>query len=105
MALGSDMIDLLFAPHHRGQLRANILKLVNGPEDYIGNLIEVDALHADGREIPVEMSLGVARTANGPIAIAFLRDITQRRRSNSPCSRHLKMHVGRNSPSPVSLPS
>jgi PAS domain S-box-containing protein len=81
LALGSDMIDLLFAPHHRRQLRTSILKLLNGPEDYIGNLIEVDALHADGREIPMEMSLGVAQTLNGPIAIAFLRDITQRRGS------------------------
>lgn len=81
-ALGKDMVDLLFSPHHRGQLRASIANLFNGREDRVGNRIEIDALHAGGQELAVEVSLGVAQTPNGPIAIAFLRDITQRRKSD-----------------------
>lgn len=81
-AIGSEMVELLFAPHQRSQLRASILGQVSGMEDHIGGRVELEALHASGREIAVEMSLGVAQTPGGPIAIAFLRDITQRRKSD-----------------------
>jgi signal transduction histidine kinase/DNA-binding response OmpR family regulator len=45
----------------------------------IGNRIEINALNADGKEFPIELAVGSARTSNGPIFIAFARDISDRK--------------------------
>ena len=89
-AIGSEMVELLFAPNQRSQLRASILGQLSGMGDRIGGRIELEAIHGSGEEIAVEMSLGMAQTPGGPIAIAFLRDITQRRKSDFALLRALE---------------
>jgi len=46
----------------------------------IGRRIEIAALHADGHEFPIELAVGVAAGTGQPIFVAFVRDITNRRK-------------------------
>jgi CheY-like chemotaxis protein len=53
-----------------------------GPEARpMGTELEVIARHKDGREIPVDISLGVLQTDDGTLVAAFVRDITERKRA------------------------
>jgi PAS domain S-box-containing protein len=47
----------------------------------MGTDLDVIARHKDGREIPVDISLGVLKTDDGTLVAAFVRDITERRRA------------------------
>ncbi len=46
----------------------------------VGAGMEVSALHRDGTQIPVEVSLSALETAGGRLTMAAVRDITDRRR-------------------------
>jgi len=77
--LGSPLSILLperfRAAHHAGLERY----LTTGETRVIGRTVELAALRKSGEEFPVELSLAVCRTANGPIFTGILRDITWRR--------------------------
>ncbi|MEY2419575.1 MAG: hypothetical protein QOG90_2255 [Actinomycetota bacterium] len=47
----------------------------------MGTELEVIARHKDGREIPVDISLGVLKTDDGALVAAFVRDITEKKRA------------------------
>jgi CheY-like chemotaxis protein len=47
----------------------------------MGTELEVIARHKSGREIPVDISLGVLRTGDRTLVAAFVRDITERKRN------------------------
>lgn len=51
----------------------------SGTEPVVNRRIEVLALHRDGHEIPVELSIGALRTPDGFVATAFLHDISERK--------------------------
>jgi PAS domain S-box-containing protein len=81
-AIGADMASLIIPEHHRELHRRGMERyLSTGVTHVIGKRIEIEALHCDGREFPVELSLGVAKTGDVPIFIAYIRDISDRRRS------------------------
>lgn len=46
----------------------------------VGKRIEIDALHADGHEFPVELAIGVANRGASMLLVAYARDISQRKR-------------------------
>lgn len=53
--------------------------VVTGQGPTINRRVEVMALHRTGREIPVELSISALKSAQGYVANAFLRDISDRR--------------------------
>lgn len=62
------------AAHHQGMHRF----LKDGTHVVINNRIELQALHHDGHELPVEISVGHVKRQSGHLFIAFLHDITER---------------------------
>jgi diguanylate cyclase (GGDEF)-like protein/PAS domain S-box-containing protein len=54
------------------------------PGGVLGQVIDITACHRSGREIPVELSISAAATVDGRATfIAFLRDITERKRGEA----------------------
>jgi two-component system sensor histidine kinase/response regulator len=74
---------LLPAPHaeHRSEYLAD---LCAGPKSARGDLL---ARRRDGSEFPVEISLTPLETADGPLVIAAIRDITERAREQAELAR------------------
>ena len=60
--------------HHRGDFLGDPHARPMGAD------LELHARHKDGREIPVEISLGLLETPDGILTTASIRDITERRR-------------------------
>jgi len=76
-AIGRALVDLIVPPVHREAHNAGMARLLAGGAPRVLNRrIEITALTADGREIPVELSITTTDTSEGPLFIGFLRDIT-----------------------------
>lgn len=78
-AMGRDMAELIIpedmrAAHNRGM--QTFLK--DGTSVVINNRIELQALHRDGHELPIEITVGHVKRQSGHLFIAFLHDITER---------------------------
>ena len=80
-AIGAKMTDLIVPPEHRDAHDAGMARLnQTGEPKLVGQgRIEITALRKSGEEFPVEISIGQAEDDRGPIYIAYLRDITQRK--------------------------
>lgn len=78
--LGRSLADVIVPPHLRDSHRAGLRDFARtGTGPVINSRIEMMALHHDGHEIPVELSIGALRTPEGFAASAFLHDITERK--------------------------
>ncbi|MCP5200181.1 MAG: PAS domain S-box protein [Gammaproteobacteria bacterium] len=78
-ALGRPLAELIIPKRFRAEHRAGIEHyLATGAGLYIDQRREVIAMRADGEEFPVELAIGIARGAPGPVFIGYLRDITER---------------------------
>ncbi len=82
--LGKRMADILIPAamrdgHHRGM--AHYRATGEGP--LLGRLVQVEALHRDGHTLPVELGLVPINLPNEPLVTAFLRDISERKRTES----------------------
>ncbi|RSZ59884.1 response regulator [Massilia atriviolacea] len=80
-AIGRRLSELIIphaqrAAHEEGFARFT----ASGTGPVINNRLEVSALHRDGREIPIEMSVAAFHNGQGFVANAFVRDISERRR-------------------------
>ncbi len=90
-AIGADMAELMIPARHREAHRKGMERyLATGQTTVIGKRIEIDALHAKGHEIPVELAIGVTQSENGPLFIAYLRDITQRKNDEAALRKALE---------------
>lgn len=81
-AFGRRMSELIIPhrfrdAHERGL--AHYLATGEGP--VMDRHIEIDALHRDGHELPVELSITRTEQFGEPVFLGFLRDITERRES------------------------
>ena len=81
-AVGKELAELIIPPRLRERHRqglARYLETREGP--LIGKLIEIEALHRDGSEILVALAISATQVNGSPIFTAYLRDITERKRT------------------------
>lgn len=79
-ALGRNLAELIIPPAMReGHNRGMQAFTRSGTGPVIGNRLEVTALHRDGHEIPVQLSVAAMREGEAYVANAFLHDISFRR--------------------------
>ena len=65
--------------HNKGMKRF----LANGQTSVMNNLIEIHALHRDGHEFPVELSVSVIDSTDLQEFNAYIRDITERKQAET----------------------
>src|SRR5215470_14283802 len=81
-AVGKDLADLIIPPRLRERHRQGLAHyLETGEAPLIGKLIEIQALRRDGSEILVALAISATNVNGSPIFTAYLRDITERRRT------------------------
>jgi len=81
-AIGRSIHTMIIPPRHRdAHVRGMAHFLASGEGPFMNKMIEIQALHRDGHEFPVE--LGIAQLVSGgkPEFSAFIRDITERERA------------------------
>jgi PAS domain S-box-containing protein len=78
---GRDVADLIIPARHRAAHRAGLARLAGGGTGRVlGQRLQLDALHADGHEFPMDMALTMTETPAGRIFHAFCHDVTVARR-------------------------
>jgi len=76
-ALGRELAATIIPEQHRAAHRRGIERFMQtGAGPALDRLLELTALHRDGREFPVELTISVVETDSGCSFNAFLRDIT-----------------------------
>lgn len=85
--IGRELAELVVPPELRAAHRAGLQRvLAGGPSQVLGQRLEVEALHATGARIPVELSI-TRLPGPEPAFAGFLRDLTAERR------RALQQHL------------
>ena len=77
-AIGENITLVIPARLHAGHQSGMRGFARTGGGAIINQRVRVPALHRDGREIPVELSVGALRTEHGYLATAFIHDVSQR---------------------------
>jgi PAS domain S-box-containing protein len=81
-ALGRRLAETIIPAHYREAHRRGLERfLATGEGTLLNQRVEVQALHRDGHEFPVEVLLSVIPHVDGPTFNAFMQDITERKRS------------------------
>jgi PAS domain S-box-containing protein len=80
-AVGRLLRDTIIPPRYREAHQRGLEQFIaTGQGPLLNKRIELEALHRDGRELPVELTISAMRTPNGYVFNAFLRDISERKR-------------------------
>ncbi|HEV2131488.1 MAG TPA: PAS domain S-box protein, partial [Longimicrobiaceae bacterium] len=87
-ALGKPLVELIIPPHYREAHQQGLARfLATGDGPVLGRRIEVTALHRDGNELPIEMTISAIRQGESYLFSAFLHDITERKRAEAALQR------------------
>ena len=79
-AFGQRMSELIIPQRYREAHERGLTHfLATGEGPVMDRHIEIDALHRDGHELPVELSITRTEQFGEPVFLGFLRDITERR--------------------------
>ncbi len=79
-ALGKPLADLLIPSGLRERHRVGFRRYMEtGVGSILGKRIEIQALRADGREFPVELTVVATRLDGPPSFTAYIRDLTERK--------------------------
>jgi diguanylate cyclase (GGDEF)-like protein/PAS domain S-box-containing protein len=79
-AIGQLMHELIVPPRYReAHVRGMTHFLSTGEGPLLNTRVEIFALHRDGNELPVELSISPIHTAKGYEFSAFIRDISERK--------------------------
>jgi hemerythrin-like metal-binding protein/PAS domain S-box-containing protein len=82
--IGQRLEDIIVPLRHRAAHAVGLANfMVTGTGPVLYNRFETEALHRDGRELPVELSITPIRGADGHEFSAFIRDITERKRQEA----------------------
>jgi PAS domain S-box-containing protein len=82
--LGKNLADVIVPPSLRERHRTGFARhLATGESRVLGRRIEMNALCADGREIPVEVAITRLLQDGPPSFTGYLRDITERKRNEA----------------------
>jgi PAS domain S-box-containing protein len=80
-AVGKVLGELIVPPIYRAAHAAGMARYLQTSKSHVLNrLIEVEALHADGSHIPVELSIAEVPVPEGRLFTAMMRDISERKR-------------------------
>jgi two-component system cell cycle sensor histidine kinase/response regulator CckA len=81
-ALGRELAGLIIPDELRADHRLAIARQASDrPSRIIGRRLELEALRADGTRFPIELSVSRIASSDGTRFIAWIRDLTERRRS------------------------
>lgn len=81
-ALGRDLADTIIPPEHREAHRQGMKRFVqNGQGIVLNRLLEMTALHHDGRVFPVELSISPLQSGEALTFCGFITDITERKQA------------------------
>jgi len=82
--IGKELADLIIPPAYRDAHSRGLKRFMEANEGtYVGGRIEVNAMRNDRSEFPAELSITVIRHAGIAFFSAFMRDITERKQSES----------------------
>ncbi|NVD43499.1 sensor histidine kinase [Qipengyuania atrilutea] len=80
--IGKRMSEVIIPPRYREAHEQGLARfLASGVGPVLGQHFEIEALHADGSELPVELSITHSTHFGEPLFIGFIRDISERRRA------------------------
>lgn len=87
-ALGADLADLIIPERYRAAHRAGLQRHIEtGQSKVIGAHLALSALHADGHEFPIELTIFVTPVGQQSFFTAFVADHTQRKRAEEELAR------------------
>ena len=81
--IGLELDKLIFPPQTHDAHRRAFARALSGDPAILGRRVEVDAVHASGAIIPVELSITRTKGGSRPLFTAYLRDITARRQEQA----------------------
>jgi PAS domain S-box-containing protein len=88
-AIGQTLADLVLPERDREQHRESLHRfLTTGEGPVLNTRIEILALHRDGHEFPVEVTMSVVGSGRSYMFSAFLRDITERKNAEESLAKH-----------------
>ncbi|MDX8399221.1 MAG: PAS domain S-box protein, partial [Gallionellaceae bacterium] len=88
-ALGKVMHEMIVPEHYRdGHIQGVLHFFASGEGPVLNKRIEISALHRDGREFPIELSISANKIANGYEFSSFIRDISERKEAELLLLRH-----------------
>jgi PAS domain S-box-containing protein len=76
-AIGSDLAELIVPPRYRDQHREGLRRAAETTAPPRRSLI-VEALHRDGRELPVEITIASVAESGGLVFHAWIEDVSER---------------------------
>ena len=84
VAIGRTVSELIIPEDLRAGHDAGVERyLATGHGPVLGTRVEVEAVHRNGRRFPIELAVWEAEGDQGPIFVAFIHDITDRRREEA----------------------
>jgi PAS domain S-box-containing protein len=90
--LGCSLFDTIIPPSRREKRRGDLQRFrATGEWEDLNRLVQTTAIHRDGRELPVELTITPVRLGDYFIFTLFLRDITERKQAEAALAfeRHL----------------
>lgn len=87
-AIGRDLADTVMPERYREAHRNGLERfLATGEGPVLNTRIELEALHKEGHEFPVELTITALRAGGSVSFIAFVHDITERKRAEQELRR------------------
>ena len=90
--LGRVLAETIIPPRYRAAHTEGLRRYrASGQGPVVNRRLELSALHRDGREFPVELSISPVSLAGGTTFSAFVRDITERKQAEAAIQQHTAM--------------